>query len=124
MNSFYTTTNFVLEFHIIQDKNSIQKIITLPLLVKMLVKVIQVDLWFARLMTKQFWLEWFLTEKDVVKQVIQEFMQKSIISKIGFNQVNFSNIIFLFLTLKIQFLQNQLLFFCRIQFHLFIIQCK
>ena len=61
----------------------------LLLLVKMLVKVIQVDLLFARLMTKQFWLEWFLTEVDVAKQDIQEFMRKSIISTNGFVQVNF-----------------------------------
>ena len=76
MFSFYTTINFVLDFHIIQDKNWMRKKIMLLLLVKMLVKVILVDLWFARLMTKQFWLEWFLTEVDVAKQDIQEFMQK------------------------------------------------
>ena len=44
INSFYMTINFVLDFHIIQDKNLIRKKIMLLLLVKMLVKVIQVDL--------------------------------------------------------------------------------
>ena len=95
MNSFYTTINFVLDFHIIQDKNWIRKIIMLLLLVKMLVKVIQVDLLFARLMTKQFWLVWFLTEVDVAKQDIQEFTRKSIISTNGFVQVNFLKYYFL-----------------------------
>ena len=60
----------------------------LPPLVRMLVKVILVDLLFAQLTTKQFWLELYHTEVDVVKQENQEYMEKSISSKIGFEKVN------------------------------------
>ena len=56
----------------------------------MLVKVILVDLSFALFMTKQFWLELFPTEVDVAKQEIQEFMQKSIISKNGLKEVYYT----------------------------------
>ena len=59
-----------------------------PLLVRMLVKVILVDLLFAQLTTKQFWLELYHTEVDVVKQENQEYTEKSISSKIGFEKVD------------------------------------
>ena len=61
----------------------------LPLLVKMLVKVILVVLLFVQLTTKQFWLELYHTEVDVVKQENLESMEKSISfrKKTGFGQV-------------------------------------
>ena len=56
--------------------------------VKMLVKVILVVLSFVQSTTKQFWLELYHMEVDVVKQENQEYMEKSITSKIGFRKVN------------------------------------
>ena len=70
--------NCVLVYHIIQNKEKIRKIIMWPLLEKMLVKVILAVLLFAQSTTKQFWLELYHTEVDVVKQENQEYMEKSI----------------------------------------------
>ena len=53
----------------------------------MLVKVILAVLSFAQLTTKQFWLELYHMEVDVVKQENLEYMEKSISLKSGFGQV-------------------------------------
>ena len=81
--------NFVLVFLIIQNKERIWKIIMWLLLVKMHVKVILVVLLFVQLTIRQFWLELFRMEVDVAKQENQEFMEKSISSKNGFEQVTY-----------------------------------
>ena len=56
-------------------------------LVRMLVKVIPAVLLFAQSTTKQFWLEWYHMEVDVVKQENLGYMEKSISLKSGFGQV-------------------------------------
>ena len=80
-------TNFVLVSLTIQNKERIWKIIMWLLLVKMHVKVILVVLLFVQLTIRQFWLELFRMEVDVAKQENQEFMEKSISLKNGFEQV-------------------------------------
>ena len=51
--------------------------------VKMRVKVILVDLFFARLMKKLYWLALYLMEVDAAKKESLEFTEKSTFSKNG-----------------------------------------
>ena len=87
-NSLWMKMNCALVFLTILNKEKIKKITTSLPLVKMLVKVTLAVLWFAQLTTKQFWLELYHTEVDVVKQENQEYTERSITLQIGFGQVN------------------------------------
>ena len=112
--------NCVLASLILQDKEKIWKIITSHRQVRMHVKVILVDLFFARLMEKLYWSVLYLMEVDAAKKENLEFTEKSTFSKNGSKQVNQKGFNVLFFW-SFQYLPNHLFSLLQIQFKLIIL---